>query len=64
MAVVDHRYVYPGFDNVAARVPALAGLLRTVCYGAERSAMFRRFGLSHLLVLRRGDTPMLQGARP
>jgi SAM-dependent methyltransferase len=64
MTVVDHSYVYPGFDNVAARVPALARLLRTVCYRAERSNVWRRFGLSHLLVLRRGDTPMLEGARP
>jgi SAM-dependent methyltransferase len=62
MAVVDHSYVYPGFDNIAARLPALARFLRTFCYRAERSKALRQFGLSHLLVLRRGDA-VPEGAR-
>jgi SAM-dependent methyltransferase len=62
MTVVDHRYVYPGFDNIAARLPALARLLRAACYRAERSSALRRFGLSHLLVLRRGDQHLHEGA--
>jgi hypothetical protein len=53
LAMVDHTYVYPGFDNIAARVPFLAKFLRASCYRAEESTFFRRFGLSHLLVLRR-----------
>ncbi|MSQ41835.1 MAG: class I SAM-dependent methyltransferase [Dehalococcoidia bacterium] len=52
LEIVAHGYVYPGFDNVAARAPRLARLLRAVCYAAE-STPLRRFGLSHLLVLRR-----------
>ena len=52
LEIVAHGYVYPGFDNVAARAPRLGRALRAVCYRAEGNA-WRRFGLSHLLVLRR-----------
>ena len=52
LELVQHTYVYPGFDNVAARAPRLARLLRALCYRAEGTPL-RRFGLSHLLVLRR-----------
>jgi len=51
-AVVIHTYVYPGFDNVAARSRIAARVLRSFLYRAERSPM-RRFGLSHLLILRK-----------
>ena len=54
LAVLDHGYVFPGFDNVAARWPLLGGLVRTLCHRAEGS-WWRRFGLSHLLVLRLQD---------
>lgn len=54
LRLVHHSYVYPGFDNIAARVPMLARLLRWSCYRAEDSAL-RRFGLSHLLVLHREE---------
>jgi SAM-dependent methyltransferase len=47
---IVHSYVYPGFDNVAARSPRLARLLRTALYQAEHTGL-RRFGLSHLLIL-------------
>ncbi len=57
LRIVDHSYVYPGFDNIAARVPLVAGLLRAGCYRAEDSASLRRFGLSHLLVLQRDEAP-------
>lgn len=53
LSIVDHSYVYPGFDNIAARLPLLARFLRAACYRAEDSEALRRFGLSHLLVLRR-----------
>ena len=50
--LVTHCYVYPGFDNIAHRMPRLARLLRAFCYRAEETPL-RRFGISHLLVLRR-----------
>jgi SAM-dependent methyltransferase len=55
LRLVDHGYVYPGFDNVAGRSRLLARLLRAACYRAEDSRWARRFGLSHLLVLRREE---------
>ena len=50
--VVEQSYVYPGFDNVAARRPHLAGPLRRTLYFAEHTPL-RRFGLSHFVVLRK-----------
>ena len=52
LTIVDHTHVYPGFDNVATRRPGLARLLRAVCYRAEGTPL-SRFGLSHLVVLRK-----------
>ena len=51
LELVTRGYVYPGFDNIAARWPRFARVLRAACYRAEDS-WWRRFGLSHLLVLR------------
>jgi len=48
--VVVHTYVYPGFDNVAARTPRLATNLRNLLYWAEGTRA-RSFGISHFLVL-------------
>ena len=45
-----HTYVYPGFDNIAARRPGLGRTLRRVLYRAERTPA-RRLGLSHFVVL-------------
>lgn len=50
--VVVHSYVYPGFDNIAARNPRLGSVLRRILYRAERTPM-RRFGLSHFVVLQK-----------
>jgi len=50
--VVVHGYVYPGFDNVVARSPALGKGLRAVLYRAERTPA-AAFGLSHFVVLRK-----------
>lgn len=47
--IVEHSYVYPGFDNVVSRHPAAGRALRSVCYNLERTP-FRRFGLSHFVV--------------
>jgi SAM-dependent methyltransferase len=52
LRIVDQGYVYPGFDNVAARWPRVARVVRAICYWAEGNPL-RRFGLSHLVILRR-----------
>jgi len=56
LRIVDHTYVYPGFDNIEARSRLLAKVVRGFCYWAEGNAL-RRFGLSHLVVLQRKGTP-------
>jgi SAM-dependent methyltransferase len=48
--VVAHTQVFPGYDNIARRRPALGRLLRTLTYAAEHTPL-RVFGLSHLLVV-------------
>lgn len=48
--VVVHTQIYPGYDNVAARRPALGKALRAVTYAFERTPL-HAFGLSHFLVL-------------
>ena len=50
LRVVVHSYVYPGFDNIAARSPKAGKALRALLYRAERTPA-RAFGLSHFLVL-------------
>jgi SAM-dependent methyltransferase len=53
--VVEQSYVYPGFDNIAARRPKLGWLLRKALYFAENTPL-RAFGLSHFIVLRKRGT--------
>ena len=48
--IVAHTQVYPGYDNIVARLPALGKVLRTITYALE-STPLRALGLSHLLVL-------------
>lgn len=48
--VIVHTQIYPGYDNLAYRYPALARALRKVTYALE-STPLRIFGLSHLLVV-------------
>lgn len=52
LRIVDHTYVYPGFDNIHHRSALLARIVRGFCYRAEHTPL-RRFGLSHLVVLQR-----------
>ena len=52
LRLVDQTYVYPGFDNIEERNRTLGRLVRRACYWAEGNAL-RRFGISHLVVLRR-----------
>lgn len=47
--IVAHTQVYPGYDKIAARRAALAGLFRNVTYTLENTRL-RSFGLSHFLV--------------
>ncbi len=56
LTIIDHTYIFPGFDNVATRRPGLARVLRAVCYRAEGTPL-GRFGLSHLVVLRKVMRP-------
>ncbi|MSQ29700.1 MAG: class I SAM-dependent methyltransferase [Dehalococcoidia bacterium] len=51
LRLVDQTYVYPGFDNIEARSATVGRLVRNFCYRAECTPL-RRFGLSHLVVLR------------
>lgn len=48
--VVKHTQIYPGYDNVVYRYPALGRILRRVTYALEQSPL-TIFGISHLLVL-------------
>ena len=52
VCVVHHTCIYPGYDKLATRSPALARLLRALTYALERTPL-RAFGLSHFLVLER-----------
>lgn len=48
--VVKHTQIYPGYDNVIYRRPAVGRALRRVTYALEQSPL-TIFGISHLLVL-------------
>jgi SAM-dependent methyltransferase len=48
--IVHHTVIFPGYDKVVARAPALGRVLRAVTYALERTPL-RAFGLSHLLVV-------------
>ncbi|MFN8557094.1 MAG: methyltransferase domain-containing protein [Dehalococcoidia bacterium] len=58
-----HSYVYPGFDNIAARRPAAGALLRRVLYALEHTPL-RVFGLSHFVVVRRRGGAAGAGGEP
>jgi hypothetical protein len=45
-----HTQIYPGYDNIVARRPALGELLRSFTYVLERTPL-RVMGLSHFVVL-------------
>lgn len=48
--VIYHTVIYPGFDNVVARRPALGRVLRATLYALEHTPL-RWFGLSHFIVI-------------
>ncbi len=47
---VVHTQIYPGYDNIVARRPALGKLLQFITYALENTPL-RAFGLSHFLIL-------------
>jgi SAM-dependent methyltransferase len=47
--VLVHTQIFPGYDKLFRRRPALGRLLRRVTYSLERTPL-RTFGLSHFLV--------------
>ena len=49
---IVHTQIYPGYDNIAYRHPAVARLIRKVTYSLEKTPL-RSLGLSHLLVVER-----------
>ncbi|MBN2393202.1 MAG: methyltransferase domain-containing protein [Anaerolineae bacterium] len=48
--VVVYTQIYPGYDNIVARLPRLGRFMQLVTYALEKTP-FRLFGLSHFLVL-------------
>ncbi|MEZ4611996.1 MAG: hypothetical protein R2838_17425 [Caldilineaceae bacterium] len=50
--VVTLTQIYPGYDNLVYRKPALGKLLRRVTYALEQSPL-TVFGISHLLVIKK-----------
>jgi hypothetical protein len=63
LRIVDHSYVYPGFDNIHHRSALLAKVVRGFCYWAEHNPL-RRFGLSHLVVVQRDAASVPSGSAP
>jgi SAM-dependent methyltransferase len=49
--IVYHSTIYPGFDNLASRRPALARIARRISYTFEKIPLLRALGLSHFLVV-------------
>ena len=47
--IITHTQIYPGYDKIVARRPALGRLLRWGTYRLEHTPL-RAFGLSHFLV--------------
>jgi SAM-dependent methyltransferase len=64
--LVVHTQIYPGYDNVARRHPALGRLMRGVTYFLEHTPL-RLFGLSHFIVAEKqgpsGSEPGPQNSR-
>lgn len=52
--VIRHTQIYPGYDNLVYRKPALGKWLRRATYALENSPL-ALFGISHLLVVERID---------
>ncbi len=55
VTVISHTQIFPGYDNIVARRPALGRLLRRITYALEQTPL-KLFGLSHLLVIEKIDS--------
>jgi SAM-dependent methyltransferase len=55
VTVVHHTQIYPGYDKLARRRPALGHVIRGTTYALE-STPLRAFGLSHLLVVEKSGS--------
>lgn len=55
--IVHHTQIYPGYDNIVARRPALGRLLRRATYALEGTPL-RAFGLSHFWVVEKTSGQM------
>lgn len=53
--LIVHTQIFPGYDNIAYRRPALARVLRGMTYAAEHTPL-RVLGLSHFLVVEKTDS--------
>jgi len=51
--VTHYQTAYPGFDNVVERYPRVGPLIRSISYKLESWPISNRFGLSHLLIVRK-----------
>jgi SAM-dependent methyltransferase len=49
VSIILHTQIYPGYDKVVARYPALGRWMRWATYSLEHTPL-RAFGLSHFLV--------------
>ncbi len=54
--VIMHTQIYPGYDNIVARRPALGRALRVITYAFEHTPL-RSLGLSHFLVVEKLPAP-------
>jgi SAM-dependent methyltransferase len=54
--VVQHTQIYPGYDNLVKRRPAIGRVLRTATYTFERTPL-KGLGLSHFLVVEKLPAP-------
>jgi SAM-dependent methyltransferase len=54
--VIKHTQIYPGYDNLVKRRPAVGKVLRTTTYTFERTPL-KKFGLSHFLVVEKLPAP-------
>lgn len=50
VTMVRHTQIFPGYDNIVARRPALGRLLRRITYTLEQTPL-KVLGLSHLLII-------------
>jgi SAM-dependent methyltransferase len=52
--IIVHTQIYPGYDKIVHRRPALGRVLRGITYGLEHTPL-RALGLSHFLVVEKGS---------